>query len=180
MEHLPDFLKSTLPDSKIAKNIKYSRTKATATVKSMGKEYHIVVWTTGNISVKAIRPCILYDGIMYGDVAVASCYHPSGTTILEQDIKALLTVGPSVITIGEFNAKVQDWNSQQLNPSGAALRRFLENTVDVVALGPVESTFDEQGRFAPDVLDIAYSRRYLPKPTSPLTTRAAPTTTRCC
>ncbi|KAJ8911291.1 hypothetical protein NQ315_015294 [Exocentrus adspersus] len=84
----------------------------------------------------------------YGEVAVASCYHP-------QDIEALLTVGPRVIAIGDFNAKAQDWNSRQLNPSGAALRRFLENTVDVVAIGPEEPTFDGQGRFAPDVLDIA-------------------------
>ncbi|KAJ8911153.1 hypothetical protein NQ315_008338 [Exocentrus adspersus] len=91
----------------------------------------------------------------YGEVAVASCYHPPGRTILEQDIEALLTVGPRVIAIGDFNAKAQDWNSRQLNPSGAALRRFLENTVDVVAIGPVEPTFDGQGRFAPDVLDIA-------------------------
>lgn len=37
---MPDLLKSALPDSKIAKNIKCSRTKATATVKSMAKEYH--------------------------------------------------------------------------------------------------------------------------------------------
>ncbi|KAJ8912144.1 hypothetical protein NQ315_013193 [Exocentrus adspersus] len=91
----------------------------------------------------------------YGEVAVASCYHPPGRTILEQDIEALLTVGPRVIAIGDFNAKAQDWNSRQLNPSGAALRRFLENTVDVVAIGPEEPTFDGQGRFAPDVLDIA-------------------------
>ncbi|KAJ8917642.1 hypothetical protein NQ315_005089 [Exocentrus adspersus] len=91
----------------------------------------------------------------YGEVAVASCYHPPSRTILEQDIEALLTVGPRVIAIGDFNAKAQDWNSRQLNPSGAALRRFLENTVDVVAIGPVEPTFDGQGRFAPDVLDIA-------------------------
>ncbi|KAJ8910281.1 hypothetical protein NQ315_016098 [Exocentrus adspersus] len=91
----------------------------------------------------------------YGEVAVASCYHPPDRTILEQDIEALLTVGPRVIAIGEFNAKAQDWNSRQLNPSGAALRRFLENTVDVVAIGPIEPTFDGQGRFAPDVLDIA-------------------------
>ncbi|KAJ8914338.1 hypothetical protein NQ315_011326 [Exocentrus adspersus] len=92
---------------------------------------------------------------LYGEVAVASCYHPPGRTILEQDIEALLTVGPRVIAIGDFNAKAQDWNSRQLNPSGAALRRFLENTVDVVAIGPEEPTFDGQGRFAPDVLDIA-------------------------
>ncbi|KAJ8912970.1 hypothetical protein NQ315_000026 [Exocentrus adspersus] len=91
----------------------------------------------------------------YGEIAVASCYHPPGRTILEQDIEALLTVGPRVIAIGDFNAKAQDWNSRQLNPSGAALRRFLENTVDVVAIGPIEPTFDGQGRFAPDVLDIA-------------------------
>ncbi|KAJ8919192.1 hypothetical protein NQ315_012180 [Exocentrus adspersus] len=58
----------------------------------------------------------------YGEVAVASCYHPPGRTILEQDIEALLTVGPRVIAIGDFNAKAQDWNSRQLNPSGAALR----------------------------------------------------------
>ncbi|KAJ8910286.1 hypothetical protein NQ315_016103, partial [Exocentrus adspersus] len=60
-----------------------------------------------------------------------------------------------VIAIGDFNVKAQDWNSRQLNPSGAALRRFLENTADVVAIGPIEPTFDGQGRFAPDVLDIA-------------------------
>ncbi|KAJ8917680.1 hypothetical protein NQ315_005127 [Exocentrus adspersus] len=90
----------------------------------------------------------------YGEIAVASCYHPPGRTILEQDIEALLTVGPRAIAIGDFNAKAQDWNSRQLNPSGAALRRFLENTVDVVAIGPIEPTFDGQGRFAPDVLDI--------------------------
>ncbi|KAJ8911810.1 hypothetical protein NQ315_014234 [Exocentrus adspersus] len=91
----------------------------------------------------------------YGEIAVTSCYHPPGRTILEQDIEALLTVGSRVIAIEDFNAKAQDWNSRQLNPSGAALRRFLENTVDVVAIGPVEPTFDGQGRFAPDVLDIA-------------------------
>ncbi|KAJ8911513.1 hypothetical protein NQ315_012484 [Exocentrus adspersus] len=78
-----------------------------------------------------------------------------GWTISEQDIEALQTVGPRDIAIGDFNAKVQDWNSRQLNPSGAALRRFLENTVDVVAIGPIEPTFDGQGRFAPDLLDIA-------------------------
>ncbi|KAJ8916930.1 hypothetical protein NQ315_013402 [Exocentrus adspersus] len=48
-----------------------------------------------------------------------------------------------------------DWNSRHLNPSGAALRRFLENTVDVVAIGSIEPTFDGQGRFAPELLDIA-------------------------
>ncbi|KAJ8919433.1 hypothetical protein NQ315_016531 [Exocentrus adspersus] len=91
----------------------------------------------------------------YGEVAVASCYHPPGRTILEQDIEALLTVGPRVIAIGDFNAKSQDWNSRQQNPSGAALRRFLEDTDNVEAIGPIEPTYDGQGRFAPDVLDIA-------------------------
>ncbi|KAJ8911840.1 hypothetical protein NQ315_003318, partial [Exocentrus adspersus] len=91
----------------------------------------------------------------YGEIAVASCYHPPDRTILEQDIEALLTVGPRVIAIGDFIAKAQEWNSRQLNPSGAALRRFLENTADVVAIGPIEPTFNGQGRFAPDVLDIA-------------------------
>ncbi|KAJ8910735.1 hypothetical protein NQ315_016133 [Exocentrus adspersus] len=74
----------------------------------------------------------------YVDIVVASCYHPPGRTIQEQDIEALLAVGPRVIAIVNFNAKAQDWNSRQLNPSGAVLRRFLENR-----------------RFAPDVLDIA-------------------------
>ncbi|KAJ8914898.1 hypothetical protein NQ315_016052 [Exocentrus adspersus] len=75
----------------------------------------------------------------YGEIAVASCYHPPGRTILDQDIEALLT----------------DWNSRQLNRSGAALRRFLENTDNVEAIGPIEHTYDGKGRFAPDVLDIA-------------------------
>ncbi|KAJ8910124.1 hypothetical protein NQ315_005080 [Exocentrus adspersus] len=44
-----------------------------------------------------------------------------------------------------------NWNSRQLNPSGAALRRFLENTADVVAIGPIEPTFDGQGRFTLDM-----------------------------
>ncbi|KAJ8909273.1 hypothetical protein NQ315_012547 [Exocentrus adspersus] len=61
----------------------------------------------------------------YGEIAVASCYHPPGKTLLDR----------------------------QLNPSGAALS--LENTVDVVAIGPLEPIFVGQGRFAPDVLDIA-------------------------
>ncbi|KAJ8917046.1 hypothetical protein NQ315_012965 [Exocentrus adspersus] len=92
----------------------------------------------------------------YGEIAVPSCYHPPGRIILEQDIETLLTVGPRVIAIGDFNAKAQDWNNRQLNPSGAALRRFLENTADVVAIGLIEPiTFDGQERFAPDVLDIA-------------------------
>ncbi|KAJ8910825.1 hypothetical protein NQ315_015560 [Exocentrus adspersus] len=91
----------------------------------------------------------------YGEIAVASCYHPPGRTILEQDIEALLTVGPRVIAIGDFNAKSQDWNSRRQNPSGAALRRFLEDTDNVEAIGPIEPTYDGQGRFAPDVLDIA-------------------------
>ncbi|KAJ8909866.1 hypothetical protein NQ315_013903 [Exocentrus adspersus] len=96
-----------------------------------------------------------------GVLTVRSRWHrattttPRGRTILEQDIEALLMVAPRVIAIGDFNAKAQDWNSRQLNPSRAALRRFLENTDNVTAIGPTEPTFDGQGRFAPDVLDIA-------------------------
>ncbi|KAJ8914758.1 hypothetical protein NQ315_013261 [Exocentrus adspersus] len=69
----------------------------------------------------------------YGEITVTSSYHPSGRTILEKEIEALLGL-----------------NSRQLNPSGAAL--ILENTVDVVVLGTIEPmiepTFDGQGYIA--------------------------------
>ncbi|KAJ8912643.1 hypothetical protein NQ315_015155 [Exocentrus adspersus] len=61
---------------------------------------------------------------------------------------------PSTYTRG-YQREIGTGTATQLNSSGAALWRFLENTVDVAAIGPIEPTFNGQGRFAPDVLDIA-------------------------
>ncbi|KAJ8911187.1 hypothetical protein NQ315_006030 [Exocentrus adspersus] len=91
----------------------------------------------------------------YGEITVASCYHPPNRTVEIQDLEALMAIGPAMIAIGDFNAKALDWNCLTQNYSGAELRRFLANNNDVHAVGPEEPTYDGLGRTRPDVLDIA-------------------------
>ncbi|KAJ8914871.1 hypothetical protein NQ315_014884 [Exocentrus adspersus] len=91
----------------------------------------------------------------YGEITVASCYHPPNRTVEIQDLEALMAIGPALIAIGDFNAKALDWNCLTQNNSGAVLKRFLANNDDVHAVGPEEPTYDGQGRSRPDVLDIA-------------------------
>ncbi|KAJ8911239.1 hypothetical protein NQ315_012226 [Exocentrus adspersus] len=91
----------------------------------------------------------------WGEITVASCYQPSGRALIEADKKALLSIGPRVIAIGDFNAKTRDWNSSRLNQAGAVLKRYLEGRADTIATGPEEPTFDGRGISRPDVLDIA-------------------------
>ncbi|KAJ8910998.1 hypothetical protein NQ315_011263 [Exocentrus adspersus] len=91
----------------------------------------------------------------YGEITVASCYHPPNRTVEIQDLEALMAIGPALIAIGDFNAKALDWNCLTQNYSGAELRRFLANNNDVHAVGPEELTYDGLGRTRPDVLDIA-------------------------
>ncbi|KAJ8915949.1 hypothetical protein NQ315_016625 [Exocentrus adspersus] len=91
----------------------------------------------------------------YGEITVASCYHPPNRTVEIQDLEALMAIGPALIAIGDFNAKALDWNCLTQNNSGAVLKRFLANNNDVHAVGPEEPTYDGQGRSRPDVLDIA-------------------------
>ncbi|KAJ8910556.1 hypothetical protein NQ315_008941 [Exocentrus adspersus] len=91
----------------------------------------------------------------YGEITVASCYHPPNRTVEIQDLEALMAIGPALIAIGDFNAKALDWNCLTQNNSGAVLKRFLANNDDVHAVGPEEPTYDGQGRSRPDILDIA-------------------------
>ncbi|KAJ8912986.1 hypothetical protein NQ315_000043 [Exocentrus adspersus] len=91
----------------------------------------------------------------YGEITVASCYHPPNRTVEIQDLEALMAIGPAMIAIGDFNAKALEWNCLTQNYSGAELRRFLANNNDVHAVGPEEPTYDGLGRTRPDVLDIA-------------------------
>ncbi|KAJ8912973.1 hypothetical protein NQ315_000029 [Exocentrus adspersus] len=91
----------------------------------------------------------------YGEITIASCYHPPNRTVEIQDLEALMAIGPAMIAIGDFNAKALDWNCLTQNYSGAELRRFLANNNDVHAVGPEEPTYDGLGRTRPDVLDIA-------------------------
>lgn len=103
------------------------------------------------ITLEATAISLVLDG---GNIALVSCYLPSGKNLVETDFTAIRDCSQAVIAAGDFNAKHTDWGCRVATRSGHTLSRLLDQNQDIVLLAPDEPThFPTRG--VADILDIA-------------------------
>lgn len=90
-------------------------------------------------------------------IIAVSAYLPPDKPLLESDLRALLSMGESVIIAGDLNSKHVSWNCVASNPNGRRLYDFLEtDDLNLELIAPLEAThYPYNVNHRPDILDIA-------------------------
>ncbi|CAH2108991.1 unnamed protein product [Euphydryas editha] len=157
------FLKPSIRDPKIANYhlIRNDRVDACGgTVIYYKKSLHCVPIDPPPLSCIEVSMCrVSLTG--HQPVTLASMYLSPSKSLLESDIRSLLSTGSSVLLAGDLNSKHYQWNSRSINTKGRELDRLTSlPSLDFEVIAPQTPTrFPfRNSNDRPDVLDIAILR----------------------
>lgn len=94
------------------------------------------------------------------EVAIVSVYNPPRGNFSDKDFKLLFRIAPSVLAVGDLNAKHTAWNSRSVSPMGSKIFRFCFEQ-NLAFLAPLDHTHVPYNtEHKPDILDIALLKNF--------------------
>lgn len=135
--HLRQGDKVRIPNYTMYRNDREDRTGGgTAIYVKMALEHrHVPLPPRENMEATAIEVETRHAGFL----RLIAVYRPPNRRLLETDLDSLWEANVPTIAAGDLNSKHQSWNSLVANPSGNALRSYVDRR-DLVCVGPVEPT----------------------------------------